>query len=222
MPIARDANNIASGNPVTSITYALTVGGSDRLLVVGLMVFNSGATGLTASYAGTDMGAADVSQSTTGNGFKENIWIMKAPATGANNVVVSWTTSTNSTSFASSYTGVSQTETPDATNAKNDTGPTTSYTQSITTVANNSWAVWMLRKESGSAATAGTGSTLVRENASNGFHAYDNEGNGAITPAGSYTFNSSDDDVLYSGLIVSFAPAVATGYPPTLLTMNVG
>ena len=198
--IGRDTSNSGIVS-ATSITLPLTIVGTDRLLVAGLHQ-DPGGSNWAAAWNGNDMGSYDVRQSTSNN---QLIWILIAPTTGSHNLVITWTTSRPSTGFGASYTGVFQTETPDATSTKTSIA-STDYSQSITTVANNAWAVWLLRTDSGTnSVTPGAGTTLVTEEVAYGTFIFDNS-NTAISPAGSYTMSGTGQNVPYRGVMVSFAP----------------
>ena len=82
--IAFDAASSATGVGVSSLTWAHTTSGADRLLIVGVSFDTGTVTGVT--YAGVPM--TSVGNTTTA--LKMHMWRLIAPATGANNIVVSF------------------------------------------------------------------------------------------------------------------------------------
>lgn len=133
MAIAFDATTTGNkGSAGSSLTYSHTCTGSNLVLLVGVESRNNDVTGVTyATVAMTQIGSAQVSA----DGLTTNtVWQLAAPATGANNVVVSITGTNHIASVASSYTGVDQT-TPVATNASGTgtTQPTVNVSATSTT-----------------------------------------------------------------------------------------
>ena len=103
MAVAFDAATDGGEVLGTSLTFAHTCTGADRALVVGIFV-NSTTDHITGvTYAGSAM----TRQSTvsTGNVGRIYIYTLLAPASGANNVVVS-SASTTFSAGAVSFTGV--------------------------------------------------------------------------------------------------------------------
>ena len=103
--IAHDATVSAAAAVASSLTYAHTVSGSDRLLVVGVGTNSSTLSSIT--YAGPTLTA--VAETDAEGGIRGYMQRLVAPTTGANNVVVTFVDLSNITSTASSYTGVDQT-----------------------------------------------------------------------------------------------------------------
>lgn len=104
----------------TSKTWSHTCSSTDRFLIVVVSLNTGFPTGMTATYAGVSMTA----QYTPAG--KKAVFTLIDPATGANNVVVSWTNNSQGAFTAVSYTGVNQT-TPMGTAATangSGTGPT--------------------------------------------------------------------------------------------------
>lgn len=125
MAIAPDASTKALQAFDTSLTFSHTVGaGSNTLLIVAVMILTGGG-GQTVSgvtYNGTAMSKLDGSSSAmvadSGGSVRTELWTLKAPSSGAHNVVISL--AGGGASFfavASSWTGVDQT-TPLGTAAK--------------------------------------------------------------------------------------------------------
>lgn len=201
-------------NPGTSRTWSHTCTGSDRILFVAVFgdLLTSDATGAKitgATYNGVAMTLLDkVTPPASGERWLYLYYLIN-PDTGANNVVVSASSSIVIAGNSASYTGVNQSGQPDATN-KGTASSTTSITRSLTTIADNCWT-FMAGKASGGNVTAGSGSTM-RSTENNDLGIFDS--NGAITPAGStsMTMNSSITTV-FSAVMASFSPS-GGGAPP--------
>lgn len=216
MAIAFD-NAVYGGlvNPSSSQTYAYTVGtGSNRILFVGV-VANVSITGVT--YGG--MAMTFISSSQNGSDLTAYLYYLIAPASGSNNVIVSAGSSGVILSGAVSYSGASQTGVPDASHTAIATG-VTSWSDSVTTVADNSWAIAMIRENVGRSATVGANTNNRVDGGGHGFHMVDG---GPKTPAGSFALNISS----FSGvslntadIMASFAPYVTPAGPANLKTWN--
>jgi uncharacterized repeat protein (TIGR01451 family) len=104
---AASSTDTGSGSAV-SRTFSHTTSGSDRILIVGVSIFrNSSQSVSSVTYAGT--GLTYVGSSTYANEVRTEIWRLMAPATGANNIVVTLSSSAAFVAGASSFTGVHQT-----------------------------------------------------------------------------------------------------------------
>ncbi len=206
-----------NGGTTNSLTHAYTCGsGSNRLLVVGFLGDSIGGnddiTGVT--YASIAMTLA-VKKTTGGTNRLQYIYYLLNPASGSNNVVISCTNNHYLIAVAADYTGVKQSGQPDATNTNiSGTAGATTLTTSVTTVADNSWAILLESSyQGGPAATAGTGATFRIAGAAFGEPSIF-DSNGAVHPAGSYsmTTNAAATFGFYiMHTVASFAPAPA--YP---------
>lgn len=143
MAIAFDAATNCASATGTSLTYSHTTGsGSDRHLTVVLgtnaATTEGNITGIT--YGGVAMTKIGYKKHAS---FTNHIWVyyLIAPATGANNVVVSSTASIYLESGCMSYTGVSQTTPVGASGTAEDANGTTTTTLNLTFGASNSWFV---------------------------------------------------------------------------------
>jgi hypothetical protein len=200
-------------NPGTSVTISHTTSGSDRILFGGGIVRTNTITGMT--YNGTGMTA--IGSPVTGVNDKIYLFYMVAPATGAHNLVISQSGSSVINGNAISYTGASQTGQPDA---YTDTAQQTVANQdgTVTTIADNSWAVMYAYDAQTGDSSAGAGTTK-RGTSNGGANTQFYDGNGAKTPAGSYTLNfvASDSPGTNVGMcnkIASFAPVYVA--PPAI------
>lgn len=121
---------IGGGNAagVATVTFAHTCSGLNRVLIVGISQgSNTSVTSVT--YAGTAMTSLGV-PANNGNKAVVSMYYLAAPATGANNVVVTWTGNVNAIVGSVSFTGVDQT-TPVGTFAK-ATGTSTAPSVNVT------------------------------------------------------------------------------------------
>lgn len=203
MAIAFDAAT-DGGNVVGTSTFSHTCTGSNRFLVVAGAFFGTG-TG-TATYAGVSMTEVASTPLNTNPGNLK-IFFLANPASGANNVVVTPTNSSDNSIFtASSYTGAQSVSTADATGT--NSGNSGTQTVSVTTSADNCWVIGTWRN-SGTSSTAGANTTIRKTNvgASNSMGIADN--NTAKTPAGSVTLTITSASGLWSMAGASIAPYTA-------------
>jgi len=177
MAIAFDASIDGGSASATSLTFAHTTSGSDRILFV-YAFHNTTTDRITgATYAGAAMTLVDKVSNASGVGFSYLFYLI-APATGANNVVISANASVFIAGMASSYTGAKQSAQPDAFVTYN-TPASSAATVTLTSIANNSWTVIGIGCNTASPG-AGAGTTSRHSNA-NGLALMDS--NAAITPA---------------------------------------
>lgn len=161
MAIAFDAT--AHGDATaTSLTFSHTCTGSNRILWVGVRQGSNSdfVTGIT--YNSVSMTLA-VKKNAVAGTMWEYLYYLVNPATGANNVVVSASSSVRLTGVSASYTGANQTGQPDATGSNAATG--TSITTSVT-VVNPSWTISFAGNDGALAMTGSTGVGAVRDNGS--------------------------------------------------------
>ena len=215
MAIALDTASAGSNTTGTSLTYAHTCTGSNLILFASVRTDTSvdDVTGVT--YNAVSM--TFVQKVKTTNGRWMYVYMLVAPATGTNNVVVSCTASHYIASQAISYTGAKQSAQPDysTTDTQDGTGAQ-SYTKAITTVADNCWVVTFPSGVTG-AVTSVTNGTY-REGDTLGTYIYDS--NGPKTPAGSYSMTVNVQDGNYSTTMLSIAPYVVAAGPTNLKSYN--
>lgn len=196
----------------TSLTYSFTAGsGANRLLagsVVTLGTSTDVVTGVT--YAGVSMtrvGSIDNAGGVNG-AQREYMYFLLAPATGANNVVVSRSDSGTIASAVADYTGVLQSGQPDASNTARCNNSTT-CTISVTAVAGGSWLMGNGRRNSGGRA-AGADTTERSENA--WYEATSNPVDAAELDSMVVTGDASD--ILW--VAATFAPSPEVVNPPEI------
>jgi hypothetical protein len=200
MAIAFDlATNSTILTSVTSLTFSHTCTGANRILFVAIGApVGDVVSGVT--YAGVSMTLVNKAVENTRYVY---MYYLIAPATSANNVVVSCGSTADSLgATAVSYTGTKQTGQPD--NSTIAGGISTSRTTTLTTVANNCWAIICGRCDN--AVTAGTNVTKRGDAGDSTFYIV-GDSNGAISPAGSYgqtiTWAGSADNAY---VMASFSP----------------
>jgi hypothetical protein len=166
----------------------------------------------------TNIGAEIIASNAGGGDEYIQMWYLAGPATGTNAITVTSAGATEHIDSGVSYTGASQTGIPDATSSLAITTQANT-TATVTTVADNSWAILFLRCGSTGQSTAGSG-TIRRANF-NGYHqVYD--GDGAKTPAGSYSLNTTHTSQQTGFWMASFAPASAAVLTNNLMMLGVG
>lgn len=215
MAIAFDATTTSSlGSAVTSITFSHTCTGSNRILFV-CTANNGGANVTGVTYNGVAMtniwGALS-----NGAPSKSYLWYLIAPATGANNVVVSLSASVSVIAKVVSYTWASQTWQPDS-NSSNWPTTTTSFTASTTTVADNSWLIMCGMGRNANAITAGANTTIRSPIEALLAWLFVLDSNSAQTPAGSKSMNVTSASQEFTGIMASFSPSIASTSNPALL-----
>lgn len=153
MAIARDLYvDGLDASPGTSLTWSHTCTGTDRGLIVEVFVQNASNTITGITYASVSMTLVDVQRKNANNEYCM-LYRLANPASGANNVVVS-----ASSSFfqarSVSYTGVHQTTMQD-TSAKNTGAGVSTLSVTPTSTVDGCWAVTVARNDTG-AVTDGT------------------------------------------------------------------
>lgn len=206
MAIAYDnsTQKVESGS-VSSTTFSHTVGtGSARYLVVGT-VFRGGTNRIATAvtYNGVAMTKIGSDQTNAG-ACNSNIWGLANPASGTNDVVVTYSGSGNTMQVvASSYTGVNQTSAVDTNNGT--TGSGTTFSPTVTTTADNCWVILNAGSDAKSAAISGLGTTRQTVTTIQVF----GDSNGPITPAGAATFTVTQTSGAWSYEIVALIPAAS-------------
>jgi len=202
MAIAYDTSSTTNAvNPGTSLTWAHTCTGDNRILFVCARNGHAEGERITGiTYDGVAMTKID--SYTVGSGEPTIVlYYLVAPSIGSDNIVVS-SSSGYIQAAAASYTGASQANIPDS-KAEGGVLNTSSYSLSTTTVADNCWLVM-------AACGSLIGKTMAAGTTKRQDQVYDS--NGAKTSAGSYSlgFTGGDAETDVSCVIASFAPAIPT------------
>lgn len=211
MAIAYDTStngNFVSG---TTRTFSHTCTGSDLILFVEAVINTSTDLITGVTYNGVSMTRI---QTVSPNANRRlYLYYLIAPATGANNVVITASSSTAIGGNAASYTGVAQSGTIiDVSTTATDTSSPVDTT--VTTTIDDCWTILCTTTDSTTAFTASTNSTLRTSNTTYvDVRIFDN--NGAINPAGSYTMTVTNTNVNGSSpastIMAAFAPAAGGG-----------
>jgi len=212
MAIAFDAATDGGNATGTSHTFSHTCTGANRALAIGVVgdVTSGGNDDITGvTYNG--VACAFVAKVTSTINRFLYLYLIVAPASGANNVVISAGSSHFLAGVAASYTGVGQTGQPDA--SVSGALTTSAITGTVTTVADNCWLVGTAYHNfTGNPLAAGTNTVERVEDATFTFLGmYDS--NAAQTPAGSYSLQVTHISTAIGIIVMSLAPPGAAGNP---------
>lgn len=156
MAIALDATSgVTYVGTGTGGSLSHTCSGSDRILFAGVVGQITTDTLTAITYNSVAMTLIDKILCPSDRYIY--LYYLIAPDTGAHNIAVSFSGSTDIAIGGVSYTGVDQTTPIDGT-AKATTTAATSITSTVTTTVNNDWIVSLFRND-GSAMSAGTSTT---------------------------------------------------------------
>lgn len=206
MAIAFDA--ATDGGVVFSNTliFAHTCSGSNRILFVSCFgTVTDTITGVTYNGVAMTLTGKDV---TAGDRYTYQFMLV-APTTGSNNVVVTASASDALDAHAASYTGASQSGQPDATTHGN--GNTGGADITVTVVADQSWIIGTFRGAGGATPNSGTTGRVASGDL------YTGDSNGPKSPGTAGVGYNSPTNV-FAYIVTSFAPAGggATGFTPLL------
>jgi hypothetical protein len=147
--IAVEAFNSNSGTSSgRTMSVPLTVGGTGRVLVVGISVDSANSNVNSVTYAGQAL----TYQGGSGSGNNRpsaEIWTLTNPPAGASTVVVTLSTNDQLAIGAVSFTGVDLTTPLDVAAFGANANSGTSATAVLTTVTNNAWVVDTLSLNNG-------------------------------------------------------------------------
>jgi len=171
----------------TSLTYSHTCTGSNRILFVGILTggTNDIVTGVT--YGGVSM--SQVNKQVATNGYMYS-YILIAPATGANNVVVSVSPTQDIWSASASYTGATQSSQPHQQGTAVQASGTSFASQSLTPTLTNTWHISWFRSSANLIIAAGSGTTK-RQSPATSTEMMIADSNGEITINVAHTLNAT-------------------------------
>jgi hypothetical protein len=200
MAIAFGAATNGGNTTGTSLSFAHTCTGADRILVVGCYRVEQPITGVT--YAGIAMAQVDFVQDTPA-GNTSNLFMLVNPASGANNVIISTGASSYIGGNAASYSGAAQSSQPDAHITNNDSTNTDTLSTALTPLAGNCWIVMHKESDQLIATTIGCVSRVV--NTDGRIALLDT--NGAISPPASttLTFTTTFFGTQHTAILASFS-----------------
>lgn len=210
MAIAYDTSTAnAFTASATSTTFSHTCTGSDLILWVGVSIRPT-RTISSVTYNGVTMTQSGNNSFT---GAVDNyLYYLVNPATGANDVVVTQSASDTFNTCSISFTGASQSVQPDATSEVNST-TTTSFSQSVTSVADNTAAVIYGDAASGSALTAGANTTIVNQPEVLFTGAFLLRSTADKTPAGTFTLAATSASQTFGACMATIKPSAASFTP---------
>ncbi len=190
----------------TSLTYSFTATTTANRILIVSTVGTTGANDLISGITYNSVALTKVATIMPSGGRWLGTWYLLNPSSGANNVVVTASSTDVIVSQATSYAGVKQSANPDV-STTTSVGSGTSLTSTLTTLADNAWTVLVGSENDGQIA-AGTGTTFrVSSNASFGTL----DSNAPITPAGSTSLQATWSlSASGAGIMVSLAPVAST------------
>lgn len=228
MAIAFDAASAQSQDASVTSTFAHTCSGSDRYLIVGVMV-GAGNTVTGVTYNGVAM--TQINTQISGGTTFDNFYLfgLVAPATGANNIVITASASTFIYGGGLSYTGVDQANSVDVSTTATST-VVGAITTSLTTTIDNVWLVAFVGMGNGNnnGNTITAGASTIRRTTDPGLGGWYSlfDSNAAKTPAGSHSLNFSTTGYISTpkfGInMTSIRPSVAATTRQPLTMMGVG
>ncbi len=205
MAIAVDAVVATTNSNTTALmNFSVSVASANEILIVSAGSSSTDPTLVT--YNAVSMTKIDsVNLQTSWS----SLWYLVNPATGSNNVAITCVGVQNITGGAVSITGASLTGIPDSQHKdSSQTGSVTSYSQSTTVVANNSFMMLSGRANGGNTLTGGTNTTVSQPEvgALGNFFMY------STTPvsSGSQALTCTSSAQMFFGVMASFAPAGVT------------
>ena len=190
----------------TSLSYSHTCTGLNRVLIIFVKVFDTTDRVTAVTYNGVSATLIDSRQDA--NSRWSYAYRLVAPATGANNVVVSLSASVGVAAISQSYTGCSAIGVPDSFTTTVASAAGVSMT--TTTVADNAWLVSFYG--GGRSLSAVSGGVERRYHGGVGDQLYSYDSNAPKTPAGSIsiTATQASSPSTYVTFSISLAPAPAT------------
>lgn len=208
--IASDSSAKGTAAPSGSFDIPMTVGSGTSRILFGGSFTSDGDNLLLTSFNSVNLTAINKVLK-PGSTQETYLQYIVNPSSGTHNYTVTATAGQGRLEGACvSYSGAKQTGVPDASSTNTGTSVTTLAT-SLTTVADNCWAV-LWDNDNWNPVAAGTNSTLLQDNHGPGDTAlFDNSGVAPIHPAGSFsmTINTSGSSANLATNMASFAPFVA-------------
>lgn len=189
-------------NPGTSLTFAHTTSGTNRILHVGL--FGNLSTDVITGVTYNAVSMTLVNKVQAPGDRWVYLYRLVNPASGANNVVVSASGSIAIAAQAISHTGARQTGVPDAntTNTGTSISANTNFTTTLTTVAAECWTILVTKTSGVLSATTGA---IIRKTNANGLSMVDS--NNTVGQPGSKSISIQRSATTYFGTVMdSFAP----------------
>lgn len=210
MAIALDTTVNGGLSTSTSLTWSHTCTGSNLILIVSI----NGPVSSTDDVSGityNSVALTKIRSQQIPSDRLVSLWYLIAPATGAHNIVASFT-GTYCAGISASYTGVRQSVQPDS-SAVGTTSSGSGLTISTITATDNTWLVGGFGDASGGVVSAGA-NTVVRQSVTAEGNSY-GDSNSAQTPAGSHSLAVTGPTTNWGGVVASIAvlgaPVPSTG-----------
>lgn len=219
-PVYDTSNRVAFAS-TTSQTLSHTCTGSNLILYanVGIVGTTDLVTGVT--YNGVAMTRLQTDFFAT-VGVRVYQYYLLAPSTGANNIIATLSSAQQVAIESISYTGAKQSA--PVTFAAQQTAAATTWSQSITTVDDNSLVMAYLGDSLGRTPTAGANTTVRQTGAGQGDHTLDSTL--AKTPAGSTSLAisgwSTSSSTAVNSLMVVIPPVASATIVHSLMSMGMG
>ena len=196
------ASNSGYKTATNTATWSHTCTGSDRYLAVNVERLSTpGTTVSSITYNGASLTQIGSASSGTDVGRVE-AWGLAAPASGANNIVVTLSAAVAWAGTAVSYTGVHQTSPTEGWNSATAVNVgAADATVNITTVADNCWVIAACATDDASI----TASQTSRNNVTGAAGSGADEDSGPKTPAGSVTMTYTGVAALATWVIGGYA-----------------
>jgi uncharacterized repeat protein (TIGR01451 family) len=218
--IALDAKSTTVGTG-GSFTFAHTVGvGMDRVLIVGVSIYNSNKTVTSITYGGTALTRLGFLDGGSGsNDRRMEMWRLINPPTGTANVVVNFSSSAKAVIGSASFFGVNQ-ATPNGSFVSNEAS-TNLATLTVPSAAGELVIDCMAVQGNAATATVGAGQTQL-------WNDYSRSNGGAVVGTSStepgaasvaMTWNLSTSDYWVIGA-VSLKPAVRPYQPDAMVKLS--
>lgn len=200
LAIALDSANNGVATSTSPLTFSHTSTGTNLILTVAGAVFSATTSNLTVAptYNSVSMTAViGTSDWGAGGGCALRPWYQTNPSTGSNTISMPFTgTAPTGNAAAVSYSGARQSSQPDS------TASNFSLSISLTTHANNSWAIgWCGDVDAITANLTSRYTALLSTNTVS----YE-DSNGPVTPAGAFTISYTGTSLTPALIAYSFAP----------------
>lgn len=185
------------GSATTSKTFSHTCTGTNGLLFVNI---GTGADVVTdVTYNSVAM--TKITSFANDGALYTSMWYLIGPDTGANDVVITCSSSTNIIPNAISYIGADQSSQPDVFGT--DSSSANSATFSVTTTVDNDWLMMFIRKNSGGNMAPGTDTIERVDDSTYGYHTFDS---GKFRATGSNSLTASHTTSTKYAITTAFKP----------------
>lgn len=216
MAIAFVGKTSTQSSSGSSVSISADPSGSN-IMWLGISIRDTRSISVAPAFNGVSMTQSGSTSGTTG--ITNYLYYLVNPFQGTANITFTQSASDNYTAKAAWFSGADTSSVPDATSVGGPT-TTTSYSQSVTSVADNCFAVLWADATSGSTLAGGANTTVADQPElafTGGFMAYSTA---AKTPAGTFTLNVTSSSQTFAGCMASFAPSTLTRKSLALLGVS--